>query len=137
MCDDPYAYVPATPLPDVHWRCFYCGDVFSTAETAEVHFGSFEGTRPICAVGAEHYREMEAQLRSYQAEIDPASKTFYALGAKHAGEVRRAEEEGYNKGVRDGGALLFRYEEALRDIATGGWTSTTARRIAETALKVP
>lgn len=88
------------------WRCFHCDEKFTDRIEAERHFGKYQDCTPACQVGVELFRKMEAELESYRTESDATSREFYGLGAKHAGELRRAEEEGYEKGLKDGRALL-------------------------------
>lgn len=84
------------------WRCFQCDDVFNTEADAALHFGKFDDCVPACKIGAERFRAMEAELHGYRTESDAASKTFYSLGADHQTALRKAEQEGYDKGLADG-----------------------------------
>lgn len=88
-------------VPSTAWRCFHCDEVFTDAACAELHFGKYQDCEPICTVGAARYRDLEDQLADYRSEADAASKTFYEMGARHAGLERRAEEKGYERGLRD------------------------------------
>ena len=99
------------------WVCFHCEEPFTDRACAELHFGKFQDCTPICKVGAERYRDLEDQLAAYRSESDEASKTFYGMGAQHAVALRQAEEEGYEKGLRDGRAPSdAALVEALEDV---------------------
>jgi hypothetical protein len=95
-----------TTVPSVEggntWRCFHCDDVFTDISAAEEHFGSFCDCIPACKIGVEQYRKMEKELENWRAGNDGATKEFYSLGSKHATELRREEERGYERGLRDG-----------------------------------
>lgn len=90
------------PGEPVAWRCFHCDEVFTDVAEARLHFGEYEMQEPICLVTAERYREVERQLQSYRDESDAQSRFFYEMGSKHHAEIQRAEEHGYEKGLRDG-----------------------------------
>ena len=89
------------------WRCFHCDDVFTRAVDAGEHFGGFEGALAACQIkGHEHgllqlVRELEAQLRRYREEADPLTRAMEGMRCEHAQALRRAEEAGYDRGVRD------------------------------------
>lgn len=97
-----------------HWRCFFCDEVFHTKETAAEHFGSDDGCYsegPACKLNEleggllKLYREALAELWHYRNDDSEVSKTLYKLGGDHAVTLRRAEEEGYAKGLKDGREL--------------------------------
>ena len=91
------------------WRCFHCDEVFTSFECAKEHFGSSEGCDPGCVEklkGGEHgllrrVRELEEQLIPYLHETSAVETYVHSLKADHAAALRREEERGYNKGVRD------------------------------------
>lgn len=87
---------------DMVWRCFHCDQVFATKEEARLHFGSSEMAEASCTVDAKRLREVEALLARYQAEDSDLDRKYHAMVADHAVALRRAEEEGYAKGLRDG-----------------------------------
>jgi hypothetical protein len=89
------------------WRCFHCGDVFTRAVDAAEHFGGTQGALAGCEIkGHEHgllgmIRDQEHQLARWREEIDPLTLAMGGMRAEHAVALRRAEEIGYDRGVRD------------------------------------
>ena len=96
----------------VMWRCFHCDEVFESRECAAHHFGHNEGETPICKIkGAGEYALISALRKAQQqrdeawnalsAEDTDSARVIYAMRADHAVELRREEEAGYAKGLRD------------------------------------
>jgi hypothetical protein len=90
------------------WTCFHCGESFTNRSCAAAHFGDDEDAEPACKIkgGAEHHliahiRDLEAQLRPYRDGADHITAAWDAKSADHASALRQAEEDGYNKGVRE------------------------------------
>jgi hypothetical protein len=89
------------------WRCFHCNAVFTREQDAAEHFGGDQGALAACQIkGHEHLlvqaiREQEALLHRYRQETDPLLLAMEALRSEHAHQLRRAEEAGYDRGVRD------------------------------------
>lgn len=89
------------------WRCFHCGDVFAKRSEAAAHFGYDDYATPACRIAPDlrglvaFIRWQEAELQRFRREDTATSRTFYALGAEHFQALRRAEEEGYARGLRD------------------------------------
>jgi hypothetical protein len=89
------------------WRCFHCDEVFTSERWARDHFGADQGATPACQIkGHEghlitYIRKLEDDLAAYRAEDSDVLRAMYAAQAEHAQALRRAEEDGYNKGVRD------------------------------------
>jgi hypothetical protein len=92
------------------WRCFFCDEVFTSSKAAALHFGTFDSCEPdttACKLMShqqhvlEYIRGLEEEIRQYQDENHPTIKALYALEDDMRRAVVRAEEEGYNKGVRD------------------------------------
>lgn len=92
---------PAPEQPKPEWRCFQCGEVFTDSEAAALHFGTREHQSPACCIDIAEYRRMEAKEVAYAAEDSEIHHTLYAMRTQHAVELRRAEEAGYAKGLRD------------------------------------
>lgn len=97
----------------IHWRCFHCGDTFTKAQErwAWEHFGCDEG-EPVCQMRlpGEHHlltalRKAQDELARYRAEDGDLMRAIYAMSADHAAALRREEERGYEKGLRDGRAV--------------------------------
>lgn len=89
------------------WRCFHCDEVFTSHKWAAEHFGYQECGEPACKLKSHerhlvtYIRDLEGQLEQYRAEDSHVMRSIYALEADHRQALIRAEEEGYNKGVRD------------------------------------
>lgn len=88
------------------WRCFHCDETFMDVETAKAHFGDSEICTPACCMKPEDIREMERELERYRLEDSDKDREFYAMRADHVRALRVEEEKGYEKGLRDGEALL-------------------------------
>lgn len=105
-----------TYLAPAHgWTCFHCGETFTTVGSARVHFGAMPTAEPGCMVrvslGAERgllmaLREAESLLARYMNEDTDLHRSMYQMQARHADQLRVAEEAGYERGLRD--ALLER-----------------------------
>lgn len=102
-------------IPPHGWTCFHCGDTFTTPGAARDHFGFDPSADPACRIKVGEERGLVMELRRVEAkyvkllertcdEDGTVAREFYALGAKHENDKRRAEEEGYRKGLRDGRA---------------------------------
>lgn len=92
------------------WRCFFCDDVFHSHKAAALHFGSFDSCEPdvtACKLMShqqhvlEYIRGLEEEISLYQADNHPTIKAVYAVEDEMRRAVRRAEEDGYNRGVSD------------------------------------
>jgi len=95
----------------MHWRCFHCDDVFTDRAAAAEHFGGDNlQADPACKLNSIEgglialVRAQEQELQQFRTEETASYREFYRLGAEHAAAVRRAEEEGYAKGLADGRA---------------------------------
>ncbi|WP_186214545.1 hypothetical protein [Burkholderia gladioli] len=105
-----------TYLAPAHgWTCFHCGETFTTVGSARAHFGAMPTAEPGCMVrvslGAERgllmaLREAESLLARYMNEDTDLHRSMYQMQARHADQLRVAEEAGYERGLRD--ALLER-----------------------------
>jgi hypothetical protein len=94
----------------IHWRCFHCGETFTKAQErwAREHFGRDEGSTPVCLIRSSGesallsaLRKAEDELASYRAEDTVLLRAMWAMEADHRQALIRAEEDGYNKAVRD------------------------------------
>ena len=83
------------------WKCFHCGEEFHDTESAACHFGRHEGRQPACLIDIEEVREMERELDSYRAEDSELERQIHGLRADHQRELRRTEELGYSRALRD------------------------------------
>ena len=118
---------PATAAP-VHWRCFHCDETFTKAQArwAREHFGA-EGDTPVCLMRVPGegslltaLRNAQEELERYRAEDSDLMRALASQASDHGAAVRKAEEDGYAK--------------ALRDIEAGKIEPDHARRIV-TALE--
>jgi flagellar biosynthesis/type III secretory pathway protein FliH len=83
------------------WRCFHCDEVFKDFAEAELHFGRYRQSDPLCTLNADSIRDMEAQLSRYREEDTYLHRAIMSLEAEKAVAIRRAEEEGYARGLAD------------------------------------
>lgn len=89
------------------WRCFHCDEVFTSRLCAVAHFGRDESKPVACQIKAHeghlvnYIRKLEAELDRYRAEDGDVMRSIYTLEADHRQALIRAEEDGYNRGVRD------------------------------------
>jgi hypothetical protein len=85
----------------VGWRCFHCDENFTDRDAARLHFGATEFDKPACQIDIEHVRWVQAQ---YQRAVDEDTEALRAIGrlaSEHETLRRRAEEQGYAKGLDD------------------------------------
>jgi hypothetical protein len=94
----------------VHWRCFHCGDTFTLAQKrhARRHFGGDESEQPVCLIRSAGegalltaLRNAQDELTRYRAEDSDVLRSMWAMQSDHAAALRREEEAGYEKGLRD------------------------------------
>lgn len=99
------------PAPEHGWTCFYCGETFAPhgvhIQNARDHFGHTMDAEPACRIArkdrglVQHIRELEAQIARYRSEDSDADRAYHALVAKHAAELRDAEQRGFDRGMAD------------------------------------
>lgn len=89
------------------WRCFHCDDVFGTRAAAVEHFGTSEVSQPACQIDIGEYRRMEALHARHLSEDSDADREYHRLRADADVRVRRAEEQGYERGLSDGRSLAL------------------------------
>ena len=109
MSDDPEFY----RNPSHGWTCYHCGETFTVPGLALDHFGS-PLSEAGCQIKAGHernllhtLREMEDQLARYRAEDSDTDRAMHAMQAEHDRALRREEEIGYARGLRDARMGLF------------------------------
>ena len=83
------------------WRCYHCGEVFTDHDAAREHFGVTQYKDPACQIDIAKYREMEETLRRFHNEDTDLHREIHALHTEKTTAVRRAEEQGYAKGIED------------------------------------
>lgn len=101
-----YAASGASPHPSQArelsaWRCFHCDESFSDREAAQEHFGRSEIDKPMCQMDAEYIRWLEAQHRRNVEDDTEALRSMRGWASEHEALRRRAEEEGYARGLAD------------------------------------
>lgn len=87
------------------WRCFHCDEVCTDHESALEHFGMDRHCIPICKVDRAEYRRMEKRNIEHTLEDTELHRALEAKSAEMITAVRKAEEDGYNKGLADGRGL--------------------------------
>lgn len=90
------------------WRCFHCDEVFTTYAAARHHFGRNESANPVCVIKAPGewalvaaLRAAEDQLARYRVEDSDVLRAMHSMVADHQVALRREEEKGYARGLRD------------------------------------
>ncbi len=88
------------------WTCFHCGATFTDEKCAREHFGTQQISEPACKIqgGAIHgileaLRDAEEQLARYYQEDSDVCRSMHAMTTKHAAQLRRCEELGYERGL--------------------------------------
>lgn len=96
--------------PEHGWTCFHCGEKFKTIGAARDHFGADPLADPGCMIRVKYgnergllieLRKAQDELARYRAEDGDKDREMYAMQARHVEELRRAEEEGFARGVAD------------------------------------
>ena len=87
------------------WRCFHCDEVFTDRAAALEHFGSSTLDEPACQTDAARLRTLEKELRRYRDEDTDLHRQVEHLTTEHQTALRREEEMGYARGLRDGQEL--------------------------------
>lgn len=90
------------------WRCFHCDEVFTTEVDARLHFGIRDGDEPACKIKApgefallDALRDAQTDLMQYWAEDTKLIRAMHSMQADHQTALRREEEKGYARGLRD------------------------------------
>lgn len=91
----------AAPQPVAQWRCFHCDEVFTSVVTAAFHFGYADLEKPACLVDAVELRNLQLELRRYREEDTDLHRAIHAEESKGLEAARRAEEQGYARGLAD------------------------------------
>lgn len=101
--------------PPHGWTCFHCGDTFSPdfagQRAARNHFGADPGAEAACRIKGREGGLLLA-LRVQQAEVQrllsvinnedsETDRAMQRMKSEHATALRRAEEDGYARGLRD------------------------------------
>lgn len=89
------------PAPAHGWTCFHCGETFMHPNAARLHFGETPEVQPKCLISAHRLRAMEAELRRHREEDTDLHRQLRRMEADHQVALRREEEKGYARGLRD------------------------------------
>jgi hypothetical protein len=84
------------------WTCFHCGEVCADSEAARLHFGDSEHQQPGCQIDLAEYRRMEEVNRRHCEEDTELHRALHRMECEHQQALRREEEAGYARGLRDG-----------------------------------
>jgi hypothetical protein len=124
------------PAPAHGWTCFHCGETFTTVGSARDHFGSTPSATPGCVIDQVALeeggkpergrgllmalRKAELELDAYRQEDTELHRCMYRMQGEHSTALRREEEKGYARGLRDGqGPLAIietRYPALVREV---------------------
>jgi hypothetical protein len=98
---------PAVETPK-EWRCYHCDEVFTAPVDAWHHFGGHETCATACQIKApgefallEALRNAEDELARYRNEDSDIIRAMWATQSDHAAALRREEEKGYARGLRN------------------------------------
>lgn len=100
-------------VPEHGWTCFHCWEHFPPTykgqRDARLHFGDTPIDKPACLISAGQIRAMEDLLHRYQEEDTDLHRRLSRAHIERDQAVRRAEELGYARGLRDQhkGTLAF------------------------------
>lgn len=93
------------PTPPEGWTCFHCGmhfgPTFQGWQEAFHHFGENVRGDAYCQMTARQVRGMEDMLRQYREEDTALHRHIARIESEHAIALRREEEKGYARGLRD------------------------------------
>lgn len=104
------AQAPAVPEG---WRCFHCGEFFTSESDAGAHFGFDQSCEPACRIKAGAERGLLEALRKAEEsaadaweklhqESSDAVKAMYSALGRHSRQLIAVEESGYQRGLHDG-----------------------------------
>src|SRR4051812_35357219 len=95
------------PSPPHGWTCFQCGETFHGPELARAHFGADQTEEPACRLNrkegglALQLLEANDELARHRAEDTDLHREIARMACEHATALRREEEAGYARGLRD------------------------------------
>lgn len=94
-------------MSNFYWRCYHCDATFKRRQDAAEHFGNTNTRTPACQIKAyeghlvTYIRKLEAQLDRYRTDDSDIMRAIMAMEVDHRQALIRAEQGGYDKGVRD------------------------------------
>jgi hypothetical protein len=83
------------------WKCFHCDELFEDTQSAADHFGPYTHSKPACQYVERELRDLEERLRLYREDDTELHREIRALQSSRGKDIRRAEEQGYARGLRD------------------------------------
>lgn len=93
--------VAAPDREDSEWRCFHCSEKFTDEVQARLHFGKTEHSTPACQYDVAMLREIEETQRRHAEDDTELDRQIYRMQSQHTVELRRSEEQGYERGLKD------------------------------------
>jgi hypothetical protein len=125
------------------WRCFHCDEVFTSRQDGWHHFGRDESATPACKIKAageyallEALRNAEDQLSRYHAEDSDTARAMHAVAADNQVALRREEEKGYARGLKDASAAerdsMRTHLEQMREASRAFFAVPAGERTADT-----
>lgn len=96
------------PMPASGWTCFHCGENFTTVGSARIHFGADPNAKPGCFLKVQPgpelgllmaLRKAEGHLTRYMEEDSETMRQMHLQQARHADQLRDAEELGFALGL--------------------------------------
>lgn len=115
------------------WRCFHCSEEFTDRDAAALHFGTHEYQEPACLIDIVKFREMEALQRRYLDEDADVHRAMRRMETEHQQALRRAEEDGYAKGLAD--AVKYPDDCTAPAGQPEAWRTIMAAELSERALE--
>jgi hypothetical protein len=102
-----------TEIEAKSWRCFHCDEVITSEVDARNHFGRDQGCETACRIKAagefallQALRNAEDQLARYHNEDSDVLRAMWSMQSDHSIALRREEEKGYARGLKDGRELV-------------------------------
>lgn len=107
----------------ISWRCFHCGDVFTSTTSAAAHFGRGEDRTPACQIKGSEGGLLRA-LREAEDEVERLHNQLHGESAdglmamranlgRHRVALMAMEETGYERGLRDQSKAVETLRRAL------------------------
>lgn len=89
------------------YRCFFCDEEFRGVDATN-HFGKSPSAEPACKIKSagefallQALRNAEDELSRHRAEDSDTLRAMHSMIADHQTALRREEEKGYERGLRD------------------------------------
>lgn len=113
------------------WTCFHCGETFMSEGSARDHFGAEPFADPGCRIKVGAERGLLLALRDAEAQVTRLTAALHSENTEALRQLRRlqgrisdiardAEQEGYDRALRDVEAGKVEPEHARRILAALG-----------------